>query len=79
MSWDSLEEKESQGAESGDGEGGGNDWPGVPSYQVAPAVLTNKQLSVMEGFIHSNIREWIWPVASIIIYRLPVEKSLQLW
>ena len=42
MNWDSLEEEEPQGAEGGDGEGGGNDGPGVASYQVAPAVLTNR-------------------------------------
>ena len=35
--WDSLEEKEAQGAEGGHGEGGGYDGPGVPSYKVTPA------------------------------------------
>ena len=35
---DSLEEKEAQGAEGGDGEGGGDDGPGMASHQVAPAL-----------------------------------------
>ena len=38
LNWDSLEEKEAEGAESGDGEGGGDDRPGMASHQVTPAL-----------------------------------------